>query len=319
VAGTVLIVSHLADVHATEVLRRLRQRGADAVLFDTGRIPRETVLTIEHGRSDRWAGTALVDGRRLDLAAVRAAWWRRPLPFHLHAEIGGADDRGFALGEAAAAVAGLWSCLDAEWINDPGRDEAAGRKAWQLKLAAGIGLRIPRTCITNDPDRARAFAEEEGAAGTVYKAFSATERTWRETRVLRPEEVALLDAVRYAPVIFQEYIPAVVDLRVTIVGEDVFAAEIHSQTTEYKHDFRMAMHDAAIRSHTLPDAVVAKLQALMATLGLVYGALDLRLTPEGDYVFLEINPAGQWLFVEHHTGQPISDAIADALVARAGR
>jgi glutathione synthase/RimK-type ligase-like ATP-grasp enzyme len=110
-----------------------------------------------------------------------------------------------------------------------------------------------------------------------------------------------------------------VDLRVTIVGEDVFAAEIHSQTTEYKHDFRMAMHDAAIRSHTLPDAVVAKLQALMAALGLVYGALDLRLTPEGDYVFLEINPAGQWLFIEHHTGQPISDAIADALVARAGR
>jgi glutathione synthase/RimK-type ligase-like ATP-grasp enzyme len=146
----------------------------------------------------------------------------------------------------------------------------------------------------------------------VYKAFSGTERTWRETRVLKLEEVALLDAVHYAPVIFQGYIPAVFDLRVTIVGGAVFAAEIHSQTTAYKHDFRMTMHEAEIRAHALPDLVAAKLLALMDALGLVYGALDLRLTPEGDYVFLEINPAGQWLFIEQRTGQPISDAIADA-------
>jgi hypothetical protein len=318
VGGTILVISHLADVHAGEVLRRLQQRGADAVLFDTSYIPRVTKLTIEHGLAVGWRGTVLADGRQIELAAVRAAWWRRPQPFNLHAELGGTDDRGFALAETHAAVTGLWSCLDAGWINQPDRDEAAGRKAWQLKVADGLGLRVPRTCITNDPERARAFVAEEGARGAVYKAFSATERAWRETRLLRQEEMALLDAVRFAPVIFQQYITAAVDLRVTIVGDDIFAAEIHSQGTVYPHDFRMAMYEAEIRTHLLPQPVAVRLHSLMAAFGLVYGAIDMRLTPEGEYVFLEINPAGQWLFVEQRTGQPISDAIASALVARAG-
>jgi hypothetical protein len=317
-AGSILLVSHTHDVHALEVMGRLEQRGADAVLFDTGGIPRETRLTITHSMSAGWGGATLVDGRTLDLTAVRSVWWRRPQPFNLHAELGGAEDRGFAIAETHAAVSGLWSLLDASWMNDPDRDERAGRKAWQLKVASQAGLAIPRTCITNDPERARAFAESEPGPA-VYKTFSATERTWRETRVLRAEEQALFDSVRYAPVIFQEYVPARVDLRVTIVGDAIFAAEIHSQTTAYPHDFRIAMDDAKIAAHSLPEETRKRLRALMTSLGLVYGAIDMRQTPAGDYVFLEINPAGQWLFVEHRTGQPITDAVADTLARFAQR
>jgi glutathione synthase/RimK-type ligase-like ATP-grasp enzyme len=75
----------------------------------------------------------------------------------------------------------------------------------------------------------------------------------------------------------------------------------------------MTMTGAEITECVLPDSVVAGLRRLMNTLGLVYGAIDLRLTPEGKYVFLEVNPAGQWLFVEQATQQPISDAIAGVL------
>jgi glutathione synthase/RimK-type ligase-like ATP-grasp enzyme len=243
-------------------------------------------------------------------------WWRRPQPFSLHGEVGGAEDRAFALSETHAAVSGLWSLLDAEWINDPDRDEKAGRKAWQLEVAREAGLAIPRTCITTDPERAQAFvAEQRGPV--IYKAFSATERTWRETRVLRPEEAKLLESVKFAPVIFQEYVTARVDLRVTVVGAEIFAAEIHSQATAYKHDFRMAMENVEIAEHRLPEPVAAGLLGLMSRLGLVYGAIDLRQTPAGDYVFLEVNPAGQWLFVEQRTGQPISEAIAAKLAGSA--
>jgi hypothetical protein len=228
VAGTILVVSHTHDVHAEEVLGHLARSGADAVLFDTGRLPRETRLTIRHDPAAGWTGAARVDGRTLDLNAVRAVWWRRPQPFTLHAELGGPEDQSFALAETHAAVSGLWSLLDARWINDPDADDRAGRKAWQLKLARAAGLRVPRTCITNDPDAARRFiAAEPGRV--VYKAFSATERIWRETRVLSDAETAGLDAVRFAPVIFQEYIAASADVRVTVVGRQVFAAAIDAR------------------------------------------------------------------------------------------
>lgn len=315
-ARTVLVISHADDVHAAEVLARLRGRGVDAVLFDTGRIPRDTALTIEHADGASWRGAAPLDGKPLDLTTVRSVWWRRPQPFSLHAELAGALDQGFALAETHAAVAGLWALLDARWINDPERDEKAGRKAWQLKIAREVGLAIPRTCITSDPDHAQAFIAS-APGEVVYKAFSATEKTWRETRVLRADERRLLDSVRFAPVIFQDYVPARVDLRITIVGDRVFPAEIRSQSTRYPHDFRIDMQHAEIAVHELPEAIRSGLLQLMDRLGLVYGAVDMRQTPSGDYVFLEINPAGQWLFIEQHTRQPICDALADTLCAAA--
>lgn len=309
----ILIVSHLADPHATTVLDHLAKTGTDAVLLDTARFPREIRLNIAHASGQRSTSSLSICGIRHDMSSIRVVWWRRPQPFEVQGDVASSEDRGFAYNECHAAITGLWSSLDARWVNDPGRDEVAGRKTYQLKVASQLGLRIPRTLITNDPESAAEFIDGEGAAGTIYKAFSATERAWRETRLLRPEERMHLDAVRFAPVIFQEHIRADIDLRITIIGDEIFPAEIRSGETDYLVDFRMTMHSAPIQAHVLPDAIVAKLRAFMAALGLVYGAIDMRLTPDGEYVFLEVNPAGQWLFIEDRTGQPITAALAEYL------
>ena len=285
------------------------------VLFDTARFPQSVGLTVSTS-GDRWDAGMSIDGAAArSLGEARSVWWRRPLPFRLHDDMGDDEDRAFAYGECHAAVTGLWSCLDARWVNDPDRDQIASRKMLQLKVATALGLRVPRTCMTNEPEAAKRFVEAEGEDGTIYKSFAATEKAWRETRLLRPEERELLDNVRFAPVIFQEHIPAVVDLRVTVVGEAVFPAEIRSQQTGYLYDFRMTMDEADLAPHKLPDEVVDRLLALMTHFGLVYGAVDMRLTPDGEYVFLEVNPAGQWLFVELRTGQPITEALCDALAS----
>jgi glutathione synthase/RimK-type ligase-like ATP-grasp enzyme len=310
----ILIISHLADPHATSVMEHLARAGGEAILFDTARFPREVRLDISHTNVPRSQMSLHLEGVRHDLARVQCVWWRRPRPFELLTEITNTEDRNFAYGECHAAIAGLRSCLAVPWINNPERDEVAARKAYQLKVAAALGLRIPETLITNDPESARNFIEQQGAAGTIYKAFSATEQSWRETRLLKPEERVHLDAVRFAPVIFQEHIRADIDLRITIIGERVFPAEIHSGATDYHVDFRMTMHEAIIQPHTLPESVVAKLHSFMHELGIVYGAIDMRLTPEGEYVFLEVNPAGQWLFIEERTGQEISKAVAEHLL-----
>lgn len=310
----ILIVSHLGDDHATAVAAELAAAGSPAVMVDTARFPGDMTVELTYANGRAWTGAATVDGARIDLAEVGAVWWRRPQPYEVAPEVTGPEDREFAYQECHAAVSGLWACLDATWMNDPMRDEVASRKAFQLKVASALGLRVPHTLITNGPAAATAFIDAQGDSGTIYKAFLATERAWRETRLLKPEERAQLAAVRYAPVIFQEYVRATVDLRITVVGERIFPAEIVAADGGYPVDFRMTMHEATMGAHVLPDAVAQDLRALMRALGLVYGAIDMRLTPDGEYVFLEVNTAGQWLFIQERTGQPITAAVAAQLV-----
>ena len=310
----ILVISSPNDEHATAVLSRLEQAGATAALLDLSQFPREVGLTMSYDNHSAHKFALTLPGPiTLHLEECRVIWWRRPQPFQLHPEIQQDSHRTFAYNEAYEAVSGLWQALDAFWINHPTRDEVASRKAYQLRVAQETGLTIPATLITNRAMDARAFAATHGHESTVYKAFSATEQEWRETRVLQAAELDLLDNVRYAPVIFQEYIPAKVDLRVSVVGDRIFAAAVESQETSYKVDYRMDMARARLAPFSLPSEVEERLHALMRRLGLVYGAIDMRLTPDERFIFLEINPSGQWLFIEERTGQPITEAFVQLL------
>jgi hypothetical protein len=121
-----------------------------------------------------------------------------------------------------------------------------------------------------------------------------------------------LDTLCNCPAIFQERIEAQLDIRVTAIGRDLYAAEIESQAGESPLDWRFD-HTVPFRPHMLDSETSSQLYALMRRLGLVYGAIDLRLTPQGEYVFLEINPSGQYLFIELLTKMPLSDRMAEFL------
>lgn len=309
----ILIISAPNDIHAQAVMRELARQGAQQVhLLNLSEFPMQMDLTMQLGASGGHDFTlTCADRTSIHMEQVSAVWWRRPQPFTLPANLTDPAYRHFALAEAATAFQGMWQASDALWVNNVARDAAASHKPWQLALAQEISLAIPETLITNNPDQARQFWARFPDE-IIYKPFSANYHAWRETRLLKQEEHALADTIRLAPVIFQRYVPAIVDLRVTIVGEQIFAAEAHSQQGEYKVDVRFNT-DIAYKPHTLPIAVADKLLSLMRRLGLEYGAIDVRLTPEGEYVFLEINPAGQFLYVEQATGQPIAAALAQHL------
>ena len=115
--------------------------------------------------------------------------------------------------------------------------------------------------------------------------------------------------------IFQEFIPAECDLRITAVGGKLFPAVIRSVPREGAVDFRTSMGEAVVRAEDLPAELTERLSSLLQRLGLVYGAIDMRRTPDGEYYFFEVNTAGEFLFVEDRTAQPIARAIADWLVA----
>jgi glutathione synthase/RimK-type ligase-like ATP-grasp enzyme len=315
----ILIVSSiLKDDHAQPVMDAITRLGGQYVLLDLSEYPLNLFLTIEY---DGDGGLPTYGMRRSGpgvdprLADCRVAWWRRPQAFTMHTNILDAAASAFAYQECYQALNGLWPLLDVFWVNNPECDELAGRKPYQLKLAREMGLETPATLITSDPVAARAFVERYGPERIVYKSFLATPEAWRETRILRPDEVAALDSVAYAPVIFQEFVPADLDLRITIIGDQIFPTAIDTSATSYHVDYRITMDDGRVEPFELPDTVASLLRAYLDRLGLVYGAIDMRLTPDGRFVFLEVNPSGQWIFMEERTGVPMTEAFARLLIA----
>lgn len=315
----ILIVSStVKDDHAQPVMDAITRLGGQYVLLDLSEYPVGLHLTIDYDGDDRPPTYSMRRaGPGLDprLADCHVVWWRRPQAFTMHPNIVDPAASAFAYQECYQALNGLWPLLDGFWVNHPERDEMAGRKPFQLKLAREVGLETPATLITSDPSAARAFVERHGPEQTIYKSFLATQEAWRETRVMRPDEVRELDSVVYAPVIFQEYVAADLDLRITVMGDRIFPTAIDTRSTAYHVDYRITMDDGRVEPFELPDDVAGLLRAYLDRLGLVYGAIDMRLTPDGRFVFLEVNPSGQWIFMEERTGVPMTEAFARLLIA----
>jgi glutathione synthase/RimK-type ligase-like ATP-grasp enzyme len=309
----ILVVSYRDEEHTTDVVARLERAGREVVLIDMADFPSLTSLELT------WANDTqpsyLVNGANgaVDLRRAGVGWWRRIRPFTIDDAIVVPSNRAFVESETGQAVGGRLDALPCVWVNDRGADEAAHRKPLQWAVAREVGLRLPRTLVTNKPEAARRFIDEVGLGRTIFKAFLASLDAWRETRLVEQGDLDKLEAVRFAPVIFQEYVEGV-DLRITVVGDRMFAAEIDARATSYPFDMRMVIGEAAMQGVTLPPKVRTALLKLQRRLGLTYGAIDMRRTPDGEYIFFEVNPAGQWLFVEQRTGLPISQAMADLLI-----
>ena len=305
---TVMILSSLEDPHSYAVIESLRERDVAVELLDLSEFPTRLALSMAFEDGRHRFVLRRTGGGILDLSTITAVWWRRPQPFKLPEALTDQVHRRFAMSEATTAFYGLYQSLDAFWINDPIRDEAAHHKPWQLALAQQLGIPIPATLMTNDPEEARDFwRQHEG--NVIYKQFRALPDAWRETRRLGAEDAAFAENIKITPVIFQCFVDAVADIRVTAIGNDLFAAAADARTGEYPVDFRFNQN-LEWKPISLPTSVEDCLRKLMHRLGLEYGAIDLRLTPQGDYVFLEINPAGQFLWIELATGQKISEALA---------
>jgi glutathione synthase/RimK-type ligase-like ATP-grasp enzyme len=311
----ILIISHPGDDHARGVMGRCHDDGQQVVQFDTARYPLDAPLVQHFDTTGPARTTVVLDDAVIDLDDVHTVWWRRPRPFTL--ADGLAPEVGaFTYSECSEAFAGMLHSLDALWVNPPALDEVAHHKPYQLSVARQVGLEIPRTLITNDPMAAAAFVEDVGLGHVVYKTFLATADNWRETRLLRSSEIGELGSLRLAPAIFQQRVPAEADVRVTVVGEEVFATAITTTPGTYELDYRMDLESARFAPTALPAATLRGVRALMGRLGLVYGAIDFLRQADGNHVFLEINPAGEWLFVEERTGQDITGAMASLLTSR---
>ncbi len=257
------------------------------------------------------SGLISTPSRELALERVRAVWWRRPTPYQASPRAPGRDVA-FAVAEARFGFGGVLAALrDCLWVNHPWHNQAAEYKPGQLVTAAECGLTVPSTLITNDPHQARTFAED--FAPVVYKPLrhplqkdmnGGNGMIW--VRAVDPVE--LDDTLSVTAHMFQAKVEKVADIRVTVVGEKVFAIRIDSGLLDWRADYDTLTYTLV----PCPPALESSIRRYMRSYGLMFAAFDFALTPNGDWVFLECNPNGQWAWIPEQ--EPVvADALADLL------
>lgn len=319
----ILVVTSPEDRTAGRVVDKLHERHADVQRFNPADYPSKSSISLgldDAGRSFATLRTAqgCIDLRRLD-----ALWIRRPDAPVPHGEIRDKAAQRYLADECVQHLQDVWSSLDCLCVPAvPPVLAHAELKVSQLEAAAALGLELPPTLVSNDPDEFLGFYRRHGGhivsklPGTTFNRHFG-DKLSRYTEIVSPRDVGYGACIRFGPVIFQAYVPKRLELRITVVGQRVFAAEIHSQANRRtRHDWRRYdLANTPHRVHALPGHIEQACVRLVEWLGLCYGAIDMVLTPDGRYVFLEINPNGQFLWIEDMTQLPISDAIADLLMS----
>jgi glutathione synthase/RimK-type ligase-like ATP-grasp enzyme len=342
----VFIISCLHEPNVDSVIKRLTERNVSWFRLNTESFPLFSNVALDISDTQGYA-TITSNVGIVDTRQITSVWNRR------HGDLAMPNgltesERGFVKNECVTMLHSLYECISGKWVNPRQSEYRANIKALQLLVAKEIGLSIPKTLMTNDPNALNSWlAEVNGPilfkpiAGAFTDAISqktevleavyghpvapvqTSNPSNQDNRVavfselLTEEHLQQINNITISPVTFQEYIQKDIELRITVVGNAIFAAEIHSQELEStKIDFRH-LADGSVpthKVHQMPDEIAAKLMTLMSKLGLVFGCIDMILTPEGEYVFLEVNPSGQWGWIEHFTEMTITEALVDLLI-----
>lgn len=303
----ILIISDPNDLHAKYVAKHLKELGYEAKIFDLSDFG--AGATITHPiHVCQAAQIRNRDGTIYDMSKVRTVWYRRPARPQPSFDLMAPDDINFTQREWSQAIEGLMLSLDAFFVNPVWAQKMAS-KPHQLETAQRIGLKIPDTLISSDPKEIEKFLEKHDHR-VIHKSMTPHKQQGIYAQKWRASDYAWLENVNIAPTIFQEEIVGPSDIRVTIVGEKSFAARIATDPDTI--DSRLHL-DTPYEAWNLPVDVEQLLFKLMKELSLVFGCIDMRITCESEYVFFEVNPQGQFLYIEIWTGLPISKALAEFL------
>ncbi|MFF3258716.1 ATP-grasp ribosomal peptide maturase [Streptomyces sp. NPDC002932] len=307
----VLVATEADDVTADMVIAELNLRGVPVVRFNPADIGAGLTVSARFGTCPApMVGHVRTTSRTTDLTQVRSIYWRRPVwPAFAHLED---NDARFASAQVRYGLGGTLYAVDGPlWVNHPLRNNAADYKPAQLAAAQRLGLRVPPTLVTNDPDAARAFVADHGRVifktlrWTPYERDGVPVTGWAEP--VTADEID--ESVCVTPHLFQARVDKTADVRVLVVGRCVFAVRIDSGLLDWRRDYSALSYTVV----DLPDPVSKALQACLDYFGLVSGSFDLAVDRTGGLWWLELNPNGQWGWLEESTGLGMSAAFADLL------
>jgi glutathione synthase/RimK-type ligase-like ATP-grasp enzyme len=314
---TVLIVTNDHDEHADAVILELNRRNVPVFRFHPEDFPHACSVSIEI-EDGRIRGELATADHRVAFDDICAAWYRRSKNLYMGAvsrTTEKLDD--YVKAQSTATVVAVCAGLETLWVSHPFRLRRGEVKALQLAEASRAGLKIPQTLISNDPARAQTFVDALGETECAIKPLIAIgvtdEHGYRLPLTTTLPAGYSLETVALAPTMLQPYVDKAFELRCVVIGDTIFCAKLDSQADEKSRiDWRGG--DPKHEIFTLPPEVEASIQRLMRAFELNFASLDMIVTPEGEFVFLELNPNGQWLWLEDELGLPLVASMADLLM-----
>ena len=312
----IFLLTNERDITTDYIVRELRRRGIPYFRLNSERLGESRVI-LRPASSTSW--TLQLGKRTLETANIQAGYYRRPGAPTARSNVTDPAHRNYVRSEWSLVQQSITSAIGNRWLNSPWSIARAEDKPSQLIAAMALGFDVPETLISNDHAALRDFVS---AAPTILKPLrEALLSGDGEERVMFTTEISCIpddaaEAIEAAPVIAQRLVRKALDIRVTVVGESVFSASISSQGhDETRIDWRRGSNpDLPHAVHRLPEQLERRCVELVHRLDLRFGAIDLVLDEAGAYWFLEINPNGQWAWIENRTKLPIAKAIVDELV-----
>jgi glutathione synthase/RimK-type ligase-like ATP-grasp enzyme len=331
---TILILTHAQDDCAELVIGRLSKKGIKFARFNTEEFHSKVKTVMYLSAHGEFRGRYEFPDLILPFEQIGVAWNRRIHAPKMDYDLGDPELQSWMADEAEMAMNISFTMLGCPVINPWEINERLKfNKMAQMQRAASLGLDIPLSCMTNNLSEIREFwkvAEEKVIFKKIRKGlfrFSSGETLLLHTSKI-PKEMMTeenLQRMRFSPMFLQEHIPKRFDVRSVVIDEKVFSVTIDSQGVEEgRTDYRTAavlgkLKEMPHKEIDLGDDVNKKLVAFSKSFGLTFSIIDLVITPDDKIVFLEDNPNGQWGWLEHMTGVPISEAFAETLIEFAQR
>lgn len=311
----VLLFTNKEDITTDFIVQELKRQEIDFYRFNTEELSKTVKIVLDFER-EQYLLIDKLDNKEFHLLDFTDIYYRRPeLPLYDDADLT-EGEKSFLQIEIYYTLEGVYRLLSKKhWFNNVFAIRNAENKIYQLLLAKEVGLTIPSTLISNHHDSVERFVRYgKHIIKPVHNARIMDEKhpqivyTSEITQAIKKEEAEF--NINY----LQNKIEKRCDVRATFVGEKCFAVTIDSQQLEDTCiDWRRGEHILQHAPIELPQDIQAKCLRLMQRLNLDYGAFDFVLDKQGNYVFLEINPNGQWAWIEHLTGLPISKEIVKCL------
>ncbi|MCL6597503.1 MAG: hypothetical protein K6T81_02040 [Alicyclobacillus macrosporangiidus] len=308
----ILIYTNSEDLTADYFILYLEQQHIPFFRFNTDQYPSLMDITylINSGEVNGYFRSPVGE---VELSQITSVWYRKPVYQRYIYENSSLNQ--YITMEIESSLEGVVRSLPANFVSHPKFIYHAEHKLVQLQKAINIGFRVPDTILTSVYDDGYAFLEKHEHSiikpvrrGRIIEGNTIT--MLYTTRISQTEFKQHRDSLNVGPAYMQKQISKQYDLRVTVFGNTCFCVAIHSQQHEETQlDWRRRQDVLKQTVFQLPKYVSQKCIELVKSLNLKFGAIDLILDTNGEYYFLEINPTGQWAWMEQSLDLPMREAL----------
>jgi glutathione synthase/RimK-type ligase-like ATP-grasp enzyme len=319
----ILCLTHSCDFYTIDIVQQhLKELGFPSVRFNMDEFAVNSRFSYTLTDTTK-KNNLLIEQFDIDPEKVKAVWYRKGWDLKIPTDLDPAFRHTF-IKEYNTYRQIFFNLLShVPWMNKMDADHAINNdKFFQLSMAEATGLKVPQTVFTNDANAIREFFTTcKGNMvvklhGSLSRSMEGNSAFFPTTR-LSENDLDRLDELAYCPMIFQEYVPKSYELRIAYVDGDFFTGKIGYEETEEATDWRAIKGQALQWQHyELPLTVRRNICALMRKLDLSFGAIDMIRRTDGEYIFLEVNPQGEWGMLQRDLHYPIGETIAQKLIMR---